>query len=35
MALVDPGAKTVSYATVAGIAEESLERARARSRLRP
>jgi len=35
MALVDPGAKTVSYATAAGIAEESLERARARSRWLP
>jgi hypothetical protein len=32
MALVDPRAGTVSYATAAEIAEESLERARVRSR---
>jgi len=31
MALVDPGAGTVSDATASGIAEENLERARARS----
>jgi hypothetical protein len=34
MALVDPGANTVSYATAAGIAEKNRERAHARSRLR-
>jgi len=34
MASVDPGAATVSYATTGGIAEENLERARARSRRR-
>jgi hypothetical protein len=35
MALVDPGAATVSDVTAAGVAEENLERAHARSRRLP